>query len=107
MTDKSKMLWALPNTGKELQLTDSTVVSRVTDENGKIKIEYFNVAWGEKELKKPKQVPNSPEFAGYANIGYIIFVDAPKEKKKSTDVNYTAKASGETKAANKSKEAKK
>ncbi len=49
----------------------------------KLKLKYFNVAWGEKELKKPKQVPNSPEFAGYANIGYIIFVDAPKEKKEN------------------------
>ena len=83
MIDKSKWLWALPNTGKELQLTDSTVISREIKKNGKAVIEYFSVTWGKDELKKSKQVPNSPTFAGYANIGYIVLVDAPKEKASS------------------------
>jgi len=75
---KEQYLLAIPGTGAALNLTDeTTIVSR--DKNTGI-VEFFNVNWSEKELKKPKKVPNTKTFAGYAEIGTIIFVSKDKPK---------------------------
>ena len=86
MFDKKNWLWAIPNIGKPLLLTDSSTTFKVKGgKDRKDTVEMFHVAWSDKakdpktdkiinELKTPKQVPNNAIMAGYANIGHILFV---------------------------------
>lgn len=75
---KLEWLWAVPITKKPLQLTDPSIMIE-QDDGSK---EAFAVAWNEKELDEPKEVPNSETFAGYAEIKHIKFVNKPKSSKK-------------------------